>query len=63
MSQVLSKKRIPKKRIIVLRITPFSKRWFCDDYSHRGNDQPAVIWSDGIKEWYVDGSFARDNDE
>jgi len=30
---------------------------------HRDNDQPAVIYSNGGKEWWINGERHRDNDQ
>jgi hypothetical protein len=30
---------------------------------HRGNDKPAIEWSDGKKSWYINGELHRDNDK
>lgn len=32
-----------------------------DGKSHRDNDLPAVIWSDGMQAWYQNGKHHRDN--
>jgi len=36
-----------------------SKYWFKNNQSHRDNDQPAAIWSDGSKSWYKNGTFMK----
>ena len=36
--------------------------WPIHDKIHRDNDLPAIIWSNGGKEWYKDGKQHRDND-
>lgn len=32
-------------------------------FSHRENDKPATIWSDGTKAWYQNNEYHRDNDK
>jgi hypothetical protein len=30
---------------------------------HRENDQPAIVWENGTKQWYVNGQLHRENDK
>lgn len=59
-------------KTIILKITYSkiptlsSKRWLiksADHYAyflrHRENDQPAVIWDDGRKEWWIENNFIK----
>jgi outer membrane lipoprotein-sorting protein len=40
-----------------------TERWYNKDHRlHRDNDLPAVIYSDGGKEWFQNGELHRDND-
>jgi hypothetical protein len=34
-----------------------------DDKLHRDNDKPAREWSDGSKEWWLNGELHRNNDK
>jgi ribosomal protein L25 (general stress protein Ctc) len=34
-----------------------------DGQRHRENDQPAVIYADGTKEWWVNDKLHRENDQ
>ena len=37
-----------------------TKRWYnADGQIHRENDKPAVIRTDGSKEWWIDGVLIR----
>ena len=33
--------------------------WFAFLGFHRGGDEPAVIWADGMREWWQDGNFLK----
>ena len=33
--------------------------WFKDGKKHRANNKPAVIYTSGTREWWVEGEFVR----
>ena len=37
------------------------KHWYKHDKSHRGGDQPAVIYTNGKLEWHFEGELHRDD--
>lgn len=44
----------------------FQRCWFDIDHVnrlHRGKDEPAVIWANGSKHWYINGEYHREGDE
>lgn len=49
--------------IVVRKESDYGEFWF-DEYGryHRDNDLPAIIYSDGRKEWYQNGEKHRGND-
>jgi hypothetical protein len=38
-----------------------NKYWYKNGLFHRGNDKPAIIRSDGIKKWFINGEFIKCN--
>ena len=36
-----------------------TQKWFINNELHRENDLPAIIYSDGTKEWYLNGKFIK----
>lgn len=37
-------------------------QWYKNDEYHRENDLPARIFSNGIKEWWIEDEFIKDNE-
>jgi hypothetical protein len=37
------------------------KYWYINGKIHRENDNPAIIRSDGIKKWFINGEFIKCN--
>ncbi len=50
-------------RFTVIQKLPKRTKWFLFGKLNSINDQPAIIYSNGVRQWYQNGKIHRDNDQ